>query len=75
MTLVSDRTVWATGAVAALNALRKALATADADLSDKQDQLVTELEELAGSIASDKDAQQKARNWVVAKLPKFIYVD
>jgi len=75
ITLVSDRTVWATGAVAALNALRKALATADADLSEKQDQLVTELEELAGSIASDKDAQQKARSWVVAKLPKFIYVD
>jgi ABC-type cobalamin/Fe3+-siderophores transport system ATPase subunit len=75
MTLVSDRTVWATSAVAALNALRKALATADADLSDKQDQLVTELEELAGSIASDKDAQLRARNWVVAKLPKFIYVD
>lgn len=75
MTLVSDRTVWAAGAVAALNALRKALATADADLSDKQDQLVTELEELAGLVASDKDAQQKARNWVVAKLPKFIYVD
>ena len=75
MTLESDRTVWATGAVAALNALRKALATADADLSDKQDQLVTELEEMAGSIASDKDAQQKARSWVVAKMPKFIYVD
>ena len=75
MTPVSDRTLWDTGAVAALNALRKALATADADLSDKQDQVVTQLEGLAGAIASDKDAQQKAKNWVIAKLPKFIYVD
>ena len=75
MTLLSGRTVWATGALAALIALRKALATADAELSEKQDQLITELEELASSIASDKDAQQRARNWVVAKLPKFIYVD
>ena len=71
ITLVSDRTVWATGAVAALNALRKALATADADLSDKQDQLVTELEELAGSIASDKDAQQKASVGADRKLSHF----
>lgn len=75
MVVGSDRTVWATGAVAALKALRKALAAADADLSDKQDQLVTELEELAGSVAGDKDALEKAKAWIIGRLPEFIYVD
>ena len=65
MVVGSDRAVWATGAVAALKALRKALAAADADLSDKQDQLVTELEELAGSVAGDKDALEKAKAWII----------
>ena len=75
MVVSSDRTIWATGAVAATKALRKALAAADVELSDKQDQLVTELEDLAESVAGDKADQEKARNWVIAMMPKFIYVD
>jgi len=75
MTVGPDRTAWAGGAVAALKALRKALAAADADLTDKQDQLVTELEELAGAVAGDKDALEKAQAWVIERLPEFIYVD
>ncbi len=70
-----DRTAWATKAATALNGLRKALTVADADLTEKQDQLVTELEDMAALVAGDKDAQQKARSWAVAKMPKFIYVD
>lgn len=75
MALLPDRTQWATSATLALKTLRKALAAADAELTDKQDQLVSELEELADAVAGDKDAQQAARSWVIKKLPEFIYVD
>jgi len=34
-----------------------------------------ELEELAENIAGDKNAQQKAQNWAIGAIPKFIYVD
>jgi len=75
MALLPDRTQWATNATQALKTLRKALATADVELTDKQDQLVSELEELSETIAGDKDAQQAARTWVTKNLPEFIYVD
>ena len=75
MALLQDRTQWATKAMQALENLRKALATADVELTDKQDQIVLELEELSETIAGDKVSQQAARNWVMKKLPEFIYVD
>ncbi|ESS51456.1 hypothetical protein L665_05017 [Ralstonia solanacearum SD54] len=66
---------WATQTVSAAKTLRTALAGADADLTEKQDELLSELEELAASIVGDKEAQQKARGWVIGAIPKFIYVD
>lgn len=72
-TRLSD--TWATQAAAAAKALRTVLAGADADLTDKQEEILSELEELADSIVGDKDAQQSARNWAIATIPKFIYVD
>lgn len=51
------------------------MAGADAELTEKQEEIFSELEELAESIVGDKEAQQKARNWVVNAIPKFIYVD
>jgi hypothetical protein len=75
LAITLDRVSWAKGAKAGLAALRKALAVADAELSDKQDQLVSDLEELSSRIDGDQDAQSKARNWVVSKMPVFIYLD
>lgn len=66
---------WATQTIAATKALRTALAGADVELSDKQEEDLAELEELAEAIAGDKEAQQKARSWAIAAIPKFIYVD
>jgi predicted ATPase len=66
---------WSAGAVQAMQALRKALAAAGAELSDKQDQMLGELEELAASIAGDEPALARARAWVLQKLPRFVYVD
>lgn len=70
-----NREAWATQAIAASKVLRTALAGADAELSDKQEEALTEIEGLAESLAGDKDAQQNARNWAVGAMPKFIYVD
>lgn len=69
------RDTWANQTVAAAKALRTALAGADAELTDKQEEMLSELEELAGNIVSDKDAQQQAYHWAVGAIPKFIYVD
>ena len=69
------RDTWASQTVKAAKALRTVLAGADADLTDKQEEVLSELEELAESIVGDKDAQQQARNWAVGAIPKFIYVD
>lgn len=69
------RDTWANQAAAAAKALRTALAGADAELTEKQEETLSELEELADSIVGDKEAQQSARNWAVDAIPKFIYVD
>lgn len=69
------RGTWATQAAAAAKSLRTALAGADVELTDKQEEVLSELEELAEIITGDKDAQQKARNWALGAIPKFIYVD
>jgi hypothetical protein len=75
MVIGTDRVAWATKAVQALAELRKGLATADQELTPNQDQLVTDLEEIASSIAEQKEAQAKARIWVVKQLPVFIFLD
>ena len=70
-----QRDTWATQTVQAAKALRTALAGSDAELTDKQEEVLSELEELADNIVGDKDAQQKARSWATGAIPKFIYVD
>jgi hypothetical protein len=75
MIMSPDHVKWSAGAVQAMQALRKALAAADAELSDKQDQMLAELEEQARSIANDEPALARAQAWVLEKLPRFIYVD
>jgi len=75
MILSPDYIRWSAGAVAALQSLRKALAAAGAELSDKQEQMLAELEEMARAIANDTPALAKAKQWVLDKLPRFIYVD
>lgn len=75
MVLVPDRVKWSESAVPALQALRKALASADTNLSDKQEQLIFELEDLSSLIANDMEDQAKAQRWAVERMPKFIYVD
>ena len=68
-------TQWATSAAPALAAFRKALAVAAVTLPDREEGLLSELEELASQITKDGPAWQEARNWAVGKLPIFVYVD
>jgi len=75
MIMNPDYVKWSEGAVKAMQALRKALAAADAELSDKQDQMLAELEDMARAIANDEPALARARAWVLEKLPRFVYVD
>lgn len=70
-----SRDTWAPQAMAAAKKLRTVLAGADAELTDKQEETLSELEELAENIIGDKDALHNARNWAVSAIPKFIYVD
>ncbi len=70
-----DSAGWATATVAASEALGVALAKADAELTEKQDALLTELSDLATDIAGDEEAHKKARNWVIEHLPIFVYLD
>lgn len=75
MIMSPDYIKWSAGAIKAAQALRKALAAAGAELSDKQDQMLAELEETALSIANDAPALERAQEWVIGKLPRFVYVD
>lgn len=75
MIMSPDYIRWSAGAVKAAQALRKALAVAGAELSDKQEQMLGELEDMALAIANDAPALERAREWVVGKLPRFVYVD
>ena len=68
-------TDWATYAAPALASFRKALAAAPITLPDREDGLLSELEELAAQISKDGPAWEAARNWATTLLPIFVYVD
>lgn len=70
-----DPIAWAPIAAPALAAFRKALAVAAITLPDREDGLLSELEDLAAQIAKDEPAGQAARAWAASLLPTFVYVD
>ncbi len=69
------RDSWAVEFVSSAKTVRTALAGADVDLSQAQDALLADLEELSVLISGDKDVQQKARTWAISAIPKFFYLD
>jgi hypothetical protein len=70
-----DEEDWAASAPAILSALRVALAAADVELSDTQDAYITSLEDRADAIPKDEAAHAAARQWVLERLPVFLYLD
>ena len=71
----NQATDWASVAAPSLANLRKVLASVGATIPDREDGLITELEELVVTINADGPAWQKARDWAVKLLPVFVYVD
>ena len=65
---------WSAIAAPSLASLRRALASANIALADKEDGLLTELEDLAETISADGPALKKALDWAVSCLPVFVYV-
>lgn len=51
------------------------MASAGIALPDREEDLVSEVEEEADRVAADEPAAQAAREWVIKKLPVFVYVD
>lgn len=66
---------WAEAATPALAALRQALAAADTELSEAQDEKIVSLEEMAEAIPVNANAYAKARSWIIGRLPKFMYLE
>jgi hypothetical protein len=66
---------WAKVAGPSLANLRGVLAGAGVSLAEKEEALLTELEELAATITADGPAFQAARSWAAGCLPVFVYVD
>jgi len=71
----ADALAWANKAKPALAALRQAMATADAELTDTQDAHVVELEDLANTIAGDIEGEKNARQWAIAQMPVFMCLE
>ncbi|MCA2008520.1 AAA family ATPase [Tritonibacter mobilis] len=70
----ADVKSWAAAMKEAGEALGVALATADAELTEKQDDVLTNLTELAKGFLNDEVAHQEARVWVANKVPTFVYL-
>lgn len=66
---------WAASATPALAALRQALAAADIELTDTQDQKIIALEETAETTSGNETAHTKAREWIIERLPVFMYLE
>lgn len=75
LTASTVATEWSAQAAPGLANLRRVLAGAGITLGDKEDGLLTELEDLAATIAADGPAWQTARAWAISHLPVFVYVD
>ncbi|WP_260597048.1 AAA family ATPase [Sphingomonas endolithica] len=66
---------WAASATPALAALRQALATADTELTEAQDQKIVALEEMAEAIPGNEEAHTNARGWIIERIPKFMFLE
>lgn len=75
MAIESNKLKWAEKAKAAISTLRKVLSAQGAELGDKEDDILGDLQDLAEALIDDKDATEKAHSWAEEQLPKFIYVD
>ena len=72
---VDDRAAWASAAQSHLAGLTKTLDKLKIDVGAEQKSKLESLRRLAQTIAEDKPGRQKAEEWVLSKLPVFIFLD
>jgi hypothetical protein len=66
---------WAAAVKPAIAAFRNALARAGAILPEPAEVTASKIEAAATAILGDPAAMQKAREWIGARLPVFVYVE
>lgn len=71
----AEPTEWASSAAKQIGELRTALAMADANLTEKQELELNELEDIAKLISADEKAQGAARTWLIENMPVFMFLD
>jgi energy-coupling factor transporter ATP-binding protein EcfA2 len=66
---------WAASVAGATQALRAALSAASVTIKPPLEAHLATIEAAASSIQSDEERSQNARNWIVANMPTFVYLD
>lgn len=66
---------WAAAALPAISTIRRALATASVKLDDASEADLNSLQDQAEAIPENVKASRAAHEWVLKKLPVFLYLD
>ena len=72
--VVRNPAAWATAAEQALAEFRRTLRDEDLETDAFAEEALAALEDLHASIANDPDAQTRAMNWLIERLPAFVYL-
>lgn len=75
LTKEKEKDSWAKSATALFKSVNTALASADVTLTEKQQEVLEELEAKAVEISSFEIALSKARQWIIKQLPVFIFLE
>jgi len=71
----SEKIAWAKTSTPLINEVRTAFAASGANLTEKQEVILGELESTANEIISFDSTQQQAKKWILGRLPVFIFLD
>ena len=75
LTKEKEKDSWAKSATTLFKSVNTALASADVTLTEKQQEILDELEAKAAEINSFESAHAKARQWIIEHLPVFIFLE
>jgi len=71
----TDKIDWADNFVAGSTDIQKAIAVSDISLTANQEEKLDDLTELAKTILQEKNGFQKGMNWLVERMPKFVFLE
>jgi len=70
-----DPKVWVVDVVAALSALQESLASGVMEIDSSARSALEELAELATTLSDESQLENAARDWVLRRLPRFLFLD